>query len=260
MPAAPTSALVRRPSSAYASAYQRQGIVIDPAAAGRQHAAYVEALRAAGIAVHALDGDPVYYDCVFVEDTAIVWGSAALMVRMGGRHRDGEQAAVRAFLSPSHTLSDVPDAGHIDGGDVLHCDEVTLVGRSSRTNEIGITALRRFLEPFGRQVIAVPVDRALHLKTAVTYLGDRVLIAARELIDLPPVTGFDVLATAPREAGAANCLRLGRHLLMPSGYPVTERAITAWAERNRVSVHTLDISTFEQGGGGLTCLSLLWSA
>ena len=233
--------------------------MIDPETARRQHLAYAEALGAAGVAVHTLDGHPDYYDSVFVEDTAIVWGSAALIVNMGSRHRDGEPAAVRDFLGSSHTLSTVPDGGRIDGGDVLHCEDVTLVGRSSRTNDIGIAALRHFLEPFGRTVRVIPVERALHLKTAVTYLGDGVLIAARELIDLPALPGFDVLATAPGEMGAANCLRLGRDLLMPSGYPASARAVETFAGRHGVSIRQLDISEFEKGGGGLTCLSLLWS-
>ena len=259
MRGAPTSALVRRPSSAYASSYSHQGIRIDSDVGQRQHAAYVAALRHAGIRVHTLDGDPAYYDCVFVEDTAIVWGSAALIVNMGGRHRDGEQHAVREVLSKTHTLHDVPPDGRIDGGDVLHCEDVTFVGRSSRTNDVGIAALRRFLGRCGRSVKVVPVERALHLKTAVTYLGDGMLIAARELIDVTAMPGFDILATAPGEQGAANCLRLGNHLLAPSGHPTTERAIASFAARQRVTVHALDISEFEKGGGGLTCLSLLWS-
>jgi dimethylargininase len=255
----PTMGLVRCPSAAYAATYRARGIPIDAALAGRQHAAYVEALREAGIGVHTLDGDPAYYDCVFVEDTAIVWGSAALIARMGGAHRDGEQAAVRDALGRSHQLCEVPPGGHIDGGDVLHCDGATFVGRSSRTNDIGIAALRRFLEPFGRSVTAVPVARALHLKSAVTYLGDGVLIAARELIDMAAMPGLEVIATVAGEAGAANCLRVGGHLLMPSGYPVTEHAVTAFATKHGVTIHRLDISEFEKGGGGLTCLSLLWS-
>jgi dimethylargininase len=256
----PTMGLVRCPSAAYAATYRARGIPIDAALAGRQHAAYVEALREAGIGVHTLDGDPAYYDCVFVEDTAIVWGSAALIARMGGAHRDGEQAAVRDALGRSHQLCEVPPGGHIDGGDVLHCDGATFVGRSSRTNDIGIAALRRFLEPFGRSVTAVPVARALHLKSAVTYLGDGVLIAARELVDLTPMSGFEIVSTAPGEAGAANCLRLAGQLLIPAGYPATEAAIAAVAGRQGLSIRTLEISEFERGGGGLTCLSLLWSS
>ena len=259
MRADPTSALVRRPSTAYAVSYEKQGVAIDSELARSQHAAYVAALRAAGITVQTLDGDPAYYDCVFVEDTAIVWGRAALIVNMGGRHREGEQHAVSEALGNSHALYEVPPGGRIDGGDVLHCEDVTFVGRSSRTNEIGIAALRRFLDPLGRSVTAVPVERALHLKTAVTYLGDGMLIAARELIDVTALPGFEVLPTAPGEAGAANCLRVGSHLLVPSGYPETERSLAAFGVRHGVSLHQLDISEFEKGGGGLTCLSLLWS-
>ena len=259
MGASPTAGLVRRPPNTYAPVYIARGIAIDAAAAARQHAAYVAALQTAGVTVQTTDGDPAYYDCVFVEDTAIVWRSSALMCRMGNSDRDGEQHAVRAILSRSHTLSEVPTGGRIDGGDVLHCEGTTFVGESSRTNEIGIDALRRFLKPFGRMVVPVPVERALHLKTAVTYLGDGTLIAARDFIDLRQLGAFEVLATAPGEAGAANCLRVGRHLMIPAGYPATEKLLTDFAERRGLEISTLNISEFEKGGGGLTCLSLLWS-
>ena len=265
-----TAGLVRRPPDTYAPVYNRRlaqrsfsgggGIAIDAAVAARQHAAYVAALQTAGVTVQTMDGDPVYYDCVFVEDTAIVWGTFAVICRMANPDRDGEQHAVRAILSRSHTLSEVPTGGRIDGGDVLHCEDTTFVGQSSRTNEIGIDALRRFLKPFGRRVVPVPVERALHLKTAVTYLGDGTLIAARGLIDLGQMSGFQILATAREEDGAANCLRVGRHLMIPAGYPATEALLTDFAERRGLSIHTLNISEFEKGGGGLTCLSLLWSA
>ena len=260
MGAAPSLGLVRRPSQEYAPSYHSRGVTIDPLRANRQHDIYVATLQSAGIAVRTIDGDPAYYDCVFVEDTAIVWGFAALIVNMGGRQRDGEQHAVRTALGKSHRLSDVPRGGCIDGGDVLHCDGTTFVGQSSRTNAIGIESLRHFLTPFGRTVVPVPVERALHLKTAVTYLGDGVLIAARELIDLAAMSAFDVIETAAGEAGAANCLRIGNHLLMPAGYPATARRVAGFAARRNLHLHEVDISEFEKGGGGLTCLSLLWSA
>ena len=259
MGASVLSGLVRRPPASYASVYASRRIPIDGAVAARQHAAYVAALQQAGVAVQIIEGDPAYYDCVFVEDTTIVWRRAALSVRMANRDRDGEQQAVRRALSRTHTIVDVPAGGNIDGGDVLHCDDTTFVGESSRTNAIGIDALRRFLEPFGRHVVAVPVERALHLKTAVTYLGDGTLIAARGLIDLGQMSGFRILATAPGEDGAANCLRVGRHLVVAAGYPATETLLTDFAARHRLAIHTLNISEFEKGGGGLTCLSLLWS-
>jgi dimethylargininase len=256
---APTVGLVRRPADTYAAAYIGRGIAIDAERASRQHAAYVAALQAAGISAQTLDGDADYYDCVFVEDTAVVWGNAALIARMANGDRDGEQDAVRAVLSGTHTLYELPADARIDGGDVLHCENVTFVGRSSRTNDSGIDALRRFLEPFGRRVRTVPVQRALHLKTAVTYLGDGVLIAARDLVALDAMPGFEVIATAAGEQGAANCLRVGGDLLIPAGYHATEKLLADFCGRRGLQLHRLEISEFEKGGGGLTCLSLLWT-
>ena len=50
------------------------------------------------------------------------------------------------------------------------------VGRTLRTNAAGIAAFRRICEPLGYTVIAVPVTKVLHLKSAVTALPDGTVI------------------------------------------------------------------------------------
>ena len=45
---------------------------------------------------------------------------------------------------------------------------------------------------------------------------------------------------------------------MPAGYSEIEKSLSEFAARRGLHTHTLNISEFEKGGGGLTCLSLLW--
>jgi dimethylargininase len=228
-----------------------------PARAAQQHHAYVRALEQAGLRVETLPTDETFYDCVFVEDTAVVWRQAVLIGAMGTRDRQGEQRAVTEWLARTHTVIDLPPGALLEGGDVMHTDEVTYVGLSARTNTAGTEALRDFMARVGRPVVVIPVTSALHLKTVATYLGNETVIAA-DGIDLDRFKGLTVVKTAPGEAGAANCLRLANTLVVPSGYPASERALKAFAYAHHLRVEVLDISEFEKGGGSLTCLSLLW--
>jgi len=251
--ATPTKALVRRLAESYANLYT--GVSL--ARAREQHAAYVQALRSAGLEVKFVEADDARPDCVFIEDTAIVWAGHALLTRMSP-HREGEQAGVEDALRPTHRISRVAPPGKLEGGDVLHVEDTTYVGLTSRSNEAGADALRQFLAPFGKRVVAVRVENCLHLKSGVSYLGDGTIIVAPELV---PAHAFDVqevIETAREEEYAANCVRLGSFLLVPAGFPQTEKKLRRFADKRGVELVPLDCSEFRKGGGSLTCLSLLW--
>lgn len=254
----PTRALVRPFPATYALSYRTRGIEILPARAAQQHRAYARALEHAGLRVETLPTDEAFYDCVFVEDTAVVWRREVLIGAMGTTDRQGEQNVVAEWLARTHTVIDLPPGARLEGGDVMHTDEVTYVGLSARTNTAGAEALREFMARVNRPVVAIPVTNALHLKTAATCLGNGTVIAADGCVDLDRFKGLTVIKTAPGEAGAANCLRIGDTLLVPSGYPASERALEVFASAHQLHLEALDISEFEKGGGSLTCLSLLW--
>lgn len=249
-----TVALVRRPPRSYQAFHAARGVSIDLARAAAQHASYVKALRSAGLGIEAIEPDERYPDSVFIEDTAVVWRNRALRARMTP-HREGEQSAVIAHLQRRHEIITLPAGATLDGGDVLHADEVTYVGRSSRTNATGAAALGEFLAP--RPVIEIPVDRCLHLKSAATWLGNGALLAALDLVD---VSGFNVervIFTAAGEDKAANTLRVGDHLLALDGYPATSSGLREFASEHRLRFCPLDMSEFEKGDGSLTCLSII---
>jgi len=267
-PLRPTTALVRRLPDCFAEAYRARGIAIDLALARAQHERYQDALRAAGLQVIALPADESRYDCVFIEDTAVVWAGRAL-IASPGPHRRGEEQAVAEALGhwlphgSAHGMSRPqiarpPQEARLEGGDVLHVGDTTYVGLSSRTNAAGAAALADLLADAGRRVVTMPVEHCLHLKTAATYLGDGVLLAAPNNFDTRAFDVSEVLFTDPAEPQAANCLRIGETLLVPAGCPRTEAHLCAFAEVRGVKIVPLDISQFELAGGSLTCLSILW--
>lgn len=252
-----TTALMRRVPDSYAPFYRARGISISSERARAQHAAYADALRAAGVQVHLLDGDEAWPDCVFVEDPAVVLPPRALMGRLAP-HREGEPAPVEAALRRWHQTVPLPDGARLEGGDVLHVEDTTYVGVTARTNRAGVEALREFLAPAGRRVVAVPVTKYLHLKTAATYLGNGTLAAVPDFAGVDAFDVDEVLLVDAGEPVAANCLRVNDHLLVVAGNPRTEVRLRAFCERHGVRVVPLQISEFEKGEGSLTCLSLLW--
>ncbi len=254
---APTHGLVRRLPRSYQSYYAAQGVTVDRALADHQHAAYVAELQHAGVEVGDVPPDEAFPDGVFVEDTMVVRDNRALDTRMVDR-REGEQRAVSDILRPSHSLVTLPPEARLEGGDVLQVEDTTYVGLSSRTNAAGVAALREFLKAAGESVVAVPVERCLHLKSAVTYLGNGCLLAAPEWIDVSRFAVDCIVETAPGEPKAANTIRIGDALLALAGYPGTAVRLQAFAQEHKINVRHLDMSEFEKGDGSLTCLSILW--
>lgn len=248
-------AIMRAPAPGYGDFYPAAHI--DMALAGAQHAAYAEFLRSAGVSVDALPGEPDLPDCVFVEDPAVICGDRALITRALD-HRAGEAALMADVLSKDHALTWLPPGAVLEGGDVLRVDGHVFVGLSRRTNQLGARALADFLRPTGWQVREIAVDRCLHLKTGVTRVGDNTLVISEDLIDPAPFAalGLDLIRVA--SPAMANCLRIGSMLAAPAHAEAVDdlARIAAFADRRGLGLSVLDISEFEKGEGGLTCLSL----
>jgi dimethylargininase len=124
------------------------------------------------------------------------------------------------------------------------------VGLGGRTNQAGIDQLREHLEPLGADVVAVPVQKVLHLKSAVTALPDGTVIGYEPLTDNP--AAFPKFLAVPEEGGAHVVLLGEDRLLMAASAPKTAEL---FRERGYTPV-VVDISEFEKLEGCVTCLSV----
>jgi dimethylargininase len=219
-----------------------------------QHEAYAETLRAQGLSVISLPGDPAYPDCCFVEDAAIVLDELAVITRPGVESRRGETAAIAEALASRRKLVPLEAPATLDGGDVLHVGRRLFVGLSPRTNEAGLAGLRASVSPHGYEVIAVGLHGCLHLKSGVTALDDRTLLANPAWLDMAPFAGFDVVAVHADEPWAANVLRVRDRLLAHSGFERTRAAV----EARGFAVAAVDVSEFLKAEAGVTCKSLIF--
>ena len=84
------------------------------------------------------------------------------------------------------------------------------------------------------------------------------LLAVPGWFDMGRFEVNEVILAEEGEHASANCLRIRDHLLLPAGYPKTERRLQDFAVDHGIKIRRLNISEFEKGGGSLTCLSLIW--
>lgn len=231
-------------------------VPIDMEKARAQHHAYEKALGELGASVISLAAEPELPDSLFVEDPAIVLDELAVVFPLGTETRRKEAASLAKAIAPFRKIEYVTLPGTVEGGDILRVEKKLFVGATARTNEEGIRQLRKIVQPYGYQVIAVPVTGCLHLKSAVTYLGNNVLLANRAWFDPKPLAGFEWVDVDPGEAHAGNALALNGTVLFPASFPKTRARIEARGFR----VMSLDIAELQKAESGLTCSSLIFEA
>jgi dimethylargininase len=249
-------AIVRPPGDSLARALSEQvpRPVVDVALARQQHAQYCAALRAVGVELVELPPDQDHPDACFVQDTAVVLGSLAVIARFGVESREGEQEAIRRVLRAHKRLVEISPPATLEGGDVLSVGSRVFVGLSARTNRAGFAQLRDLLELEGATVEALTVREGVHLLSGCTYLGRGVLLATDLYADLPAFGGLDVICVPAAEARAANALAVDGCVLLPAGYPRTASRI----RDHGFEVVPVPMSEFAKVDGGVTCLSLLF--
>jgi len=157
----------------------------------------------------------------------------------------------------AETVARIEAPATLDGGDVLRTGGTAYVGLGGRTNGAGVHALAALLGPYGVRVQAVPVTRALHLKSACTALPDGTVVGWPAVVD--DRDAFPAYEDVPEEAGA-HVVRLGPdHLLMAAsaprsaeafrarGYTVTEVDIGTEASATHFKVQREDENSFHLG-------------
>jgi len=215
----------------------------------------------------------VTLDSIYCRDASIATDKGIILCMMGKTGRLNEPASVaktyKALGVP--ILGEIKSPGTVEGGDVAWLDQKTLAaGRTYRTNEEGISQLKKLLSPDGIQVVEIhlphykgstdvfhlmsifsPIDKDL----AVVYsplmpivFRNELLARGYKLIEVPDAEfetmGCNVLAIAPRQC------------LIVKGNNVTkERIVMAGCTAQEYKGQEISY----KGGGGPTCLTRpLW--
>lgn len=250
-------AIVRPPCSAFASGLTSSVLGSpDLAVALAQHEAYVRALEACGLAVTRLPAEPRFPDSTFVEDTAVLLPSLAVLTRPGAPSREGEVEAIRPAVEASfRRVARIEAPGTVDGGDVCVTGDRLLVGLSDRTNEEGARQLARLAAGEGFETTLVDIrviPGLLHLKTGLSELGAGRLLVAGPLAGRRELAAFEQVPVDPEESYGANAVHVNGRVLIPAGLPRLAERLAGLG----FPVVPLEMSEFRKMDGGLSCLSL----
>jgi dimethylargininase len=229
---------------------------IDVALAQAQHRDYIAALGALGVRVTELPAEPVLPDSVFVEDSVLLFDELAVLTRPGAISRRAEVDAIAPVVqSVRSRVERITQPGTVDGGDVLCIGQHVFVGLSQRSNQAAIDQLTAVLKPFGYAVTAVPIRNCLHLKSAVTALSDDTVLINPEWVAAGYFDAYRQIRVAESETHAANVVRIGAAILMPSCFPETRALVQAAG----FAVSTVDVSELQKAEGAVTCCCVLFT-
>jgi dimethylargininase len=237
-----------------------------------QHEAYSRALEQCGLTLTRLAPDPLHPDSTFVEDTAVLTEKCAVLTRPGAPSRVGEVASIKKVLTDFYSdMLSIQPPGTVDGGDVCEAGDHFFIGISERTNEAGARQLAEMLASFnyssnfvdirgldGKQSVPGAVATGsvsagiLHLKSGLSYIGDRRLVLIDALAERREFSKYNLVRLEAEEMYAANCVRVNDHVLVASGFPLLEGKLRELGYQTIA----VDMTEFQKMDGGLSCLSL----
>ena len=244
------TALVRPPGTRFSEAISGhpQKKRIDQAKALIQHQSYVDTLKQVGGKILSLPPEDLLPDSTFVEDTAFIFGETAFLCSAKEETRRNEVESVAQELKDHLKIVNLEP--YIDGGDILNTPQAIYIGLSKRSNERAIQSLS---QKVGKKIISVPVIKGLHLKSAVSYLGNNVLLIDPERVENTAYKSFQWIEVEEKDSYAANCLALGNRIIMPAGFPTIREKIL----QHGFETVEVEMSEFEKADGGVTCLSII---
>jgi dimethylargininase len=253
------SALVRTPARSVVHGLRADDRG-DPSYQGviREHAAYVAALRAAGVEVTVLPPREAFPDSLFVEDPALVFAEGAILLRPGAASRAEEVAEIAPVLRGIFgTVLELPSTGHAEGGDVLLTPKGVMIGLSARTDRAGAEALLACLGELGRKATIVETPAGvLHFKTDCSLLDEDSVLSTRRLARSGVLDGFRQVVVPDGEEAAANALRVNDVVLVASDFPKTIDML----DRLGYRIVPVEVAEIGRIDAGLSCMSLRWQS
>jgi dimethylargininase len=246
-------AVVRTPGDNYTSCLSThpQHHTVDLEKAREQHQKYCETLEELSLEVIHVRRDDEHPDSCFVEDNAVVENGKALICRMAKESRRGEQPDVADVLDDYMPVKWATAPATIEGGDVVHTEDRLICGITERTNLEGVHQMKTWLD---FPVATVFDPSIMHLKSYITYLGERIMIAIDKYAAHPALEGYNILTPPKTEEYAADTLAIGKTVLMAEGYPDSQKLV----KDAGFDVISLDVSEIQKCDGALTCLSILF--
>ena len=220
-----------------------------------EHTSYVEALRTEGVDVEVLDPLHGFPDALFVEDPAIVFSEAAIVLKSSRIERCGEVETLSQALENSFSNIFHLEQGFVDGGDILQLPEIVIIGLSNRTNREGAEALVSILNRFDKKsLICDSPKEVLHLKSDCSLIDFDTLLVTKRLANEEVFNDLNKIIVSPTEMCAANTIRVGSKIFIGEQFSETIHSLKD-LEYELIPLQTAEISKID---AGLSCMSLRW--
>ena len=253
--------LLRAPHPDATSSWQSLGWRSAPAPSelAREHEDLCALLEDAGAEVIRTQGDPDNLDSIYAYDPALLTPDGVLLLYPGKPARRGEPNSLAAQLDGVQVTGRLDEPAHAEGGDMFWLDQQTLiVGRSERTNEAGIDALRRLLPDLDVLAFDIPVQ-VFHLLCLISPLAADLAVVYKpllptRLVELLEARGVELVEVPDEEfeTMGPNVLALAPRVgLAVEGNPETRRRL----EKAGVEMAVYRGRELSKGDGGPTCLT-----
>ena len=121
---------------------------------------------------------PGLADAIYVFDPALITDAGAILLRMGKRLRQGEEAALGRIFKKHGIplLGRLSEPATAEGGDMFWIDRNTLaVGIGFRTNREGVRQIEQLLRPFHINILTADLpyfqgpEACLHLMSLISF-------------------------------------------------------------------------------------------
>lgn len=220
----------------------------------KNHSDYVETLKSTGAEVMVLEALEDFPDSVFIEDAVLCLPHGAVIMRPGAPSRLGEAEIIKSTISNIYKrVEQIQGPGFIEGGDILVTEREVLVGRSARTDEAGIEELESIVAQWGYRLREVNTPKGvLHFKTDCSLLDENTILSTKRLAQSGCFDGYNIIYTTDGEEACANTIRFNDYVIMPDGFPKTEKKLLD----NGYKVKKIGNTEAAKLDGGMSCLSL----
>jgi dimethylargininase len=240
----------------------------DPGRAAEEHEAFRAEIELAGaevvVGTTPVEGDP---DAIYAYDPSLITDRGAILLRPGKPGRRGEAAALGRDLEEAGVdiVGRLEEPATAEGGDMFWLDERTLiVGRSYRTNDAGIDAVRSMLPDADVIAFDLPQrdgeENVLHLMSLLSPLDTDLVVALTPLL---PIRLAQLLAE--RNVGIVEVPEEEFETMGPNVLALGPRVALALEgngeTRRRMEAAGVDVRTYRgdeisrKGDGGPTCLT-----
>jgi N-dimethylarginine dimethylaminohydrolase len=215
-----------------------------------------------GIMLERMTPKPGLPDLVFTANAGVVVGRTAVVSHFRYPERQREEAHFENwFREHGYDVMLMKETFHFEGaGDLLGFPDYWFGGYRQRS-DIGVFPI--LSERFYREIIPLELvdSRFYHLDTCFCPLSGGELLYFPAAFD-----AYGQAAIAERVPGglrfavpeaealkfACNAVCVGKHVVLPSGCPVTQ----SWLHDRGYDTHTVQLDEFMKSGGSAKCLTL----